>query len=74
MEKSDSELNFENGKPILHIVIDGKESTLEKLEQLEKENIEIVDFINVVTDEGAVKKYGNKGKNGAVEVITKKKE
>ena len=50
-------------------VIDGKISTNKKAETVDPKNIE---SINVLKGEAAIKKYGDKGKNGVIEIATKK--
>ncbi|MBP0905728.1 M56 family metallopeptidase [Mariniflexile gromovii] len=52
------------------VFIDGKEKTLKEAEQLSPENIET---INVLKRKEATKKFGEKAKNGVVEITTKKK-
>tara|TARA_R110000868_G_scaffold410923_3_gene700947 strand:- start:5326 stop:7383 length:2058 start_codon:yes stop_codon:yes gene_type:complete len=54
-------------KPL--IIIDGKE-TKDKIEDLDSDEIK---SINVLKGNSANKKYGKKGKNGVIEIITKKK-
>jgi N-acetylmuramoyl-L-alanine amidase len=49
-------------------VINGKISTSQQAKEVDRENIE---SINVVKGDSAIKKYGEKGKNGVIE-ITKK--
>jgi len=51
------------------IIIDGKESSKTDLENLDQDKIQ---SINVLKDEQAFKKYGKKGTDGVVEIITKK--
>lgn len=51
------------------ILIDGKEASNEEMENLNQDEIESV---SILKDDQAVKKYGKKGKEGVVEVITKK--
>ncbi|MGI9552142.1 MAG: M56 family metallopeptidase [Aurantibacter sp.] len=51
------------------IVIDGKESSNQHLEDLDRDKIK---SINVLKNKQATKKYGEKAKDGAVEIITKK--
>jgi TonB family protein len=43
-------------------------------EGMSKINTEDIEYMKVLKDEDAVKKYGDKGKNGAIEVITFKKD
>ncbi len=50
------------------VIIDGKESTLLKLNSMSTDKIE---SMNVFKDEAATRKYGDKGKNGVIEVKTK---
>ncbi|WP_282135543.1 M56 family metallopeptidase [Seonamhaeicola maritimus] len=56
------------GKNPLYI-IDGKESTVEVSKDLLPDDIE---KIEVLKDESAIKKYGDKGKNGVILITTKK--
>ncbi len=51
-------------------VIDGKISTSEKARELNPQNIQ---SIYVLKDEKATAKYGDKGKNGVIEIVTKNK-
>lgn len=53
-----------------YVVIDGKESTMKALIKLDSESIASVD---VLKGEAAISKYGNKAKEGAILVSTKKK-
>ncbi|MDJ1504081.1 M56 family metallopeptidase [Xanthocytophaga agilis] len=65
-----SNLSNQNEKnPPLYIV-NGKQITKEEMKKIDPETIE---SINVLKDENATKKYGDKGKNGVVEVNLKKK-
>ncbi|MFI1743563.1 M56 family metallopeptidase [Thalassobellus sediminis] len=57
-----------NGKQPL-VIVDGKELPYEKLEKIKPDNIKSID---VLKDEKAIEKYGKKGKNGVVEITTKK--
>jgi len=54
-------------KPL--IILDGKEISSEEMEKIKPDNIE---SINVLKGDSAIKKYGEKAKNGVIE-ITKKK-
>jgi len=54
-------------KPL--IILDGKEITMEEMEKISPDNIE---SITVLKGDSATKKYGEKGKNGVIQ-ITKKK-
>ena len=51
-------------------ILDGKEVTKEKFEELKPDSIE---SINVLKGESAIEKYGDKGKDGVIIVKTKKK-
>ncbi len=53
----------------LLIIIDKKESNKEQLEKISPEDI---NSVNVLKEENAITKYGEKGKNGVIEVFTKK--
>ena len=57
-----------NIPPNTLIIIDGKESTADELKNMPPSNIE---SIIVLKGEHAIKKYGNKAKDGAIEIITK---
>lgn len=50
-------------------VIDGKESTSKKVKQLDPDEIESID---ISKGEKALERFGEKGKNGVVEITTKK--
>jgi len=52
-------------------VIDGKEIKKEKFEKI---NPNTIKSINVIKGEKATKKYGVKGKNGVIEITTKKED
>jgi len=54
-------------KPLF--IIDGKESSEEKMKKLEPSDIKTM---NVVKGEKAKEKYGEKGVNGVIEITTKK--
>ncbi|MGF1559838.1 MAG: TonB family protein [Flavobacteriaceae bacterium] len=56
--------------PYPHVVIDGKESTRKELEKIDPDEI---NSINVLKNETAIVTYGSKGKNGVIEVKTKRK-
>ncbi|TXG35172.1 M56 family metallopeptidase [Seonamhaeicola maritimus] len=58
------------GKNPLYI-IDGKESTVEGSKDLLPDDIEKID---VLKDGSAIKKYGDKGKNGVILITTKKEK
>jgi hypothetical protein len=49
-------------------ILDGKEISKEELDQIEPNSIESV---NVWKDESAIEKFGERGKNGVVEIISK---
>lgn len=51
------------------IIIDGKESSRSKLDNLDPDAIE---SMNVLKGDAAVKKYGEKAKEGVIEITTKK--
>ncbi|MBU2927389.1 M56 family metallopeptidase [Winogradskyella psychrotolerans] len=55
-----------NPKPL--IIVNGKEVSSESLNTLDPDKIESV---TVLKDEKAINKYGEKGKNGVIELITK---
>ena len=52
------------------VLIDGKKASLKKAEKMSPDNIE---SIKVLKGKSAIEKYGKKGKNGVLEIITKKK-
>ncbi|MEH6760041.1 TonB-dependent receptor plug domain-containing protein [Maribacter arcticus] len=62
-----STYNFKNTHPL--IIIDGQESIENKMKKLPANNIKT---ITILKDEAAVKKYGEQGNNGVIEVITNK--
>lgn len=51
-------------------ILDGKEINQEVLEKIKPED---VDSINVLKEKSAFNKYGEKGKNGVIEIYSKKK-
>lgn len=51
------------------VILDGKEVPFSKIDTINPENIE---SINVWKGQQAIKKYGDKGKNGVIEIATKK--
>ncbi|MDO7174043.1 M56 family metallopeptidase [Mariniflexile sp. AS56] len=51
--------------------IDGKEV---KKAEVDKLNPDDIASINILKDDSAIKKYGEKAKNGVIEIITKKKD
>ena len=55
-----------NLKPLVYV--DGVETSYE---QLEKMNPDQIASMNVLKDEVAVEKYGDKGENGVIEILTK---
>lgn len=55
-------------KPL--IILNGKEVSEDFIRDLKPED---VDSINILKDQSAIKKYGNKGKNGVMEIFLKKK-
>ena len=61
-----------NGKIDKHAlyIIDNKESSYSDFEKIKKINI---NTMNVFTGKDALDKYGDRGKNGVIEIITKKK-
>ncbi|WP_390450816.1 hypothetical protein [Chryseobacterium sp. Alg-005] len=52
-------------------ILDGKEVSEEILKALKPENVESV---NILKDKNAVSKYGEKGKNGVIEIFLKSKK
>lgn len=52
-------------------IMDGKEISRKEMLKYNPDNIE---SISILKDESATKKYGEKGKNGVVEIITKKEK
>src|SRR5690606_34105441 len=58
--------NLEIDKPLF--IVDGVEKTRKEFESLDENSIH---SINILKDENFTKKYGDKGKNGVVEIITK---
>ena len=53
------------------LIVDGKETRNKKLDQIDTDNIASV---FVLTGEVAIKKYGDKGKNGVIVITTKNKK
>jgi len=62
------EKNKENKKPLF--IVEGKEVNEEYLNSIKPEDVE---SINVLKDKSATEKYGDKGKNGVIEIFLKKK-
>lgn len=62
------EKNKENKKPLF--IVEGKEVTEEYLNSIKPEDVE---SINILKDKSAIEKYGDKGKNGVIEIFLKKK-
>lgn len=62
------ELSDSENKPM--ILLDGKEISSEKMDKLDSDKFE---SIHVLKGDKAIQKYGDKAKNGVVEIITKKK-
>ena len=56
-------------KPL--IILEGKEVTEDSIKNLQPEKVESV---NVYKDKSAIDKYGEKGKNGVIEIFLKKKK
>lgn len=69
---SDCYAFFEKVKINPLYIIDGKEITEEDI--IRNLKPEDVDSISVLKDKGAVEKYGDKGKNGVIEIYLKKKK
>ena len=68
--KSDSKAFISDDDSKYLIYIDGTEATKEDMEKINPDNIE---KMNVLKGEAALKLYGDKGKNGVIEITTKKK-
>ena len=57
------------------LIIDGKEIEMGSKEELNDIiKPEDIESVNVIKDEAAIKLYGDKGKNGAIQITTKKKK
>jgi TonB family protein len=65
---AESGISIEGNNPPL-VVIDGVVNEKESLKKINPEDIKIM---SVLKDEEAIKKYGDKGKNGVIEVTTYK--
>ncbi|WP_147677903.1 M56 family metallopeptidase [Algibacter pacificus] len=63
---SNAILKIKNNEILMFI--DGKKTTLKEVESLNPKNIERFNVLKGIT---ATKKYGNKGKNGVIEITTK---
>lgn len=61
-------INTPNIQPLY--ILDGKEINQEILETIKPEDVE---SINVIKGKNAIDKYGEKGKNGVIEIFSKKK-
>ena len=63
-------------RTIIRFVVDGKEigylNDLKKINEIAEPND--IESINVIKGEAAIKKYGEKGTNGVIEIITKEKK
>lgn len=64
-----SEKTNQNEPPLYFV--DGKETSKKEADNLKPDRIE---SINVLKGKAAIEKYGNKGKNGVIEITTKEKE
>lgn len=64
--KIDTDKNKNKGEPLY--IIDGKEHSKEKMDEIDPNNIE---KIEVFKGDKAIEKYGDKGKNGVIEITTK---
>lgn len=53
------------------IIIDGKEASKTDLDQLDPN---VIASVTVLKSEKAIEKYGEKGKDGVIEVVTKKNQ
>lgn len=53
------------------IIIDGKEASKTDLDLLDPN---VIASVSVLKSEKAIEKYGEKGKNGVIEVVTKKNQ
>jgi hypothetical protein len=65
---TESQKKLKQDKPLY--IVDGKEATEDILKKLKPDDIE---SITVLKDKNAIKKYGDKGKNGVIEVSLKNK-
>ncbi|MCU4156210.1 TonB family protein [Carboxylicivirga sp. A043] len=65
--KRSSVFNVKKSEPSLYFV-DGNEVTKEEMNELA---VEIIDNVNVLKGDAATKKYGEKAKDGAIEITTK---
>ncbi|MFV8343037.1 hypothetical protein [Flavobacterium sp. XS2P39] len=68
---SDCYSYYENTKNRPLYIVDGKEETEEIISDLKPED---VDSITVLKDKSAIEKYGQKGKDGVIEIFLKKKK
>ncbi len=64
----DNDLKFVSNGPRPIFIVDGKQ-----VKKLKNTNPDEIESINVLKGKAARKKYGKKGKNGVVEIITKEK-
>ncbi len=55
----------------VYIIIDGKPATEEELKEIEMNPSEIIESISIYKSDQAIAKYGEQGKNGVMEVITR---
>lgn len=63
------ENNAQKIKPL--IILEGKEASEDSIQYLKPEDI---DSVNVLKNQNATNKYGEKGKNGVIEIFLKKKK
>ncbi len=66
-------INISTGQENPLVFIDGKESGKVKEDKIKKMDPALIESINVLKGQDALKKYGDKGKDGVIEITTKNK-
>lgn len=69
-ENNQKAFHFPDGKETPLVVVDGEEISVSSLEKLSSDTFE---SINVFKGETAINRFGEKGKNGVLQITTKKK-
>lgn len=68
LKKNNLMIEWEDGENNPLVIVNGKETPYKKMEDLDSKTIE---SMNILKGESATKEYGEKGKNGVVEIRTK---
>ncbi len=67
-ETDETDDSFQENEDQLLIVVDGNVRTQAELQEL---GANIIESVNVLKGKKAIKKYGDKGRNGVIEIVTK---